>query len=96
MPDYLLLMHNDTAHPVAEWGPYIATLQAGNHLQGGSALGTGLCVRKTGAVPGTTAHLTGFMRITADSLAHAQTLLSGNPVLEAGGTVEIRHLPVTS
>jgi hypothetical protein len=47
-------------------------------------------------VPGIARHITGFMRITADSVEHAQTLLPGNPVFEAGGTVEIRALPVTS
>jgi hypothetical protein len=32
----------------------------------------------------------------ARDLAHARSLLPGNPVYEAGGTVEIRELPRTS
>jgi hypothetical protein len=94
MPDYLLLMHNDAPGPL-DWGPYIAALQAGGHFQGGSAIGPGLCARTSGAAPAITTHLSGFMRITADTLDHARALLAGNPAFEAGGTVEIRELPLS-
>jgi hypothetical protein len=50
-------------------------------------------VRKAGVAPDVTAHLAGFIRVNADNLAAAKSLLSGNPVYEAGGTVEIRELP---
>jgi len=40
-----------------------------------------------------TEHLTGYIRITADSMEQAKSLLIGNPQFEAGGTVEIRELP---
>ena len=43
-----------------------------------------------------TAHLGGFIRVEAESLADAEALLAGNPVFENGGTVEIRELPKTS
>jgi hypothetical protein len=33
--------------------------------------------------------------VNADSLDRAKSLLVGNPVFEAGGTVEIRELPRT-
>jgi hypothetical protein len=97
MPDYLFLMHDDTTQPVdiRAWNPYFATLSATGSFQGGSAIGGGVCARKTGAAPAITALLGGFIRISADSLDHAQTLLAGNPVFEAGGTVEIRELPQT-
>ena len=42
-----------------------------------------------------TTQLAGYIRVTADSLDQAKTLLAGNPVYEAGGTVEIRELPRT-
>jgi hypothetical protein len=42
-----------------------------------------------------TAHLTGYIRVTADSIDQARSLLTGNPHFEAGGTVEIRELPRT-
>jgi hypothetical protein len=46
-------------------------------------------------VPGITANLTGYIRLKADSIEHAKSLLTGNPHYEAGGTVEIRELPRT-
>jgi hypothetical protein len=45
-----------------------------------------------GAAPAITGHVVGFIRVGADSLDHARTLLVGNPAFEAGGTVEIREL----
>jgi hypothetical protein len=100
MPDYLFLMHDDAPDVESEgssddWGPYIARRQASGNFQGGSAIGAGVCARKSGAAPAITGHLVGFLRVGADSLNHARTLLTGNPVFDAGGTVEIRELPRT-
>jgi hypothetical protein len=39
--------------------------------------------------------LSGYIRISAGDLDEARGLLAGNPVFEAGGTVEIRELPRT-
>ncbi len=94
MPDYLFLIHDDAAQD-GDWGPYLQTLERAGKLQGGSAIGSGLCVRKAGRPPPITGHLAGFIRVEAGSLAEAQTLLTGNPVFENGGTVEIRELPKT-
>jgi hypothetical protein len=55
----------------------------------------GVCARKSGAPAPLAAHLAGFIRVNADSLDRAKSLLVGNPVFEAGGTVEIRELPRT-
>jgi hypothetical protein len=101
MPDYLFLMHDDAPEIAGEgsgdeWSHYIGGLQASGNFQGGSAIGGGVCARKAGAVPDITAHLAGFIRVGAESLDHARTLLAGNPVFEAGGTVEIRELPRTA
>ncbi len=97
MPDYLFLVHDDTTTSApGTWETYLAKLQASGSFQGGSALGTGICARMTGAVPAVTRHLTGFIRITAQSLEDARTLLAGNPAYESGGTVEIRELPAPS
>ena len=94
MPDYLFLMHDDATEDEV-WAPYLQMLQRAGKLQGGSAIGSGLCVRKAGRPPPITGHLAGFIRVEAGSLAEAQTLLTGNPVFENGGTVEIRELPKT-
>ena len=96
MPDYLLMMHGDAADAAAgDWRAYIASLQQAGRFQGGSAIGPGLCVRKSGAAPGISHRITGYIRIAAHSLDDARKLLHGNPVFEAGGTVEIRELPET-
>jgi hypothetical protein len=96
MPDFIFLMHDDAPdRGVGGWDSYIARLLASGNFQGGSAIGLGVCARKTGEAPAVTSRLTGFIRVTADSLGHARTLVVGNPVFESGGTVEIRELPRT-
>jgi hypothetical protein len=95
MPDYLFLMHNDAVQPVdqALWEPYLASLRRAGALRGGSEIGGGVCVRKVGSEACLTGHIRGFIRVGAASLDAAQALVQGNPVFEAGGTVEIRDLP---
>ena len=96
MPDYILLMHDDAGGDESGWEPYLSNLKSRGVFEGGSAIGGGVCVRKRGAVPPPTGHLAGYIRVTADSLDHAKTMLAGNPHFESGGTVEIRELPRTS
>ncbi len=100
MTEYLFLMHGGTAKTEgagghADWGPYIDSLKTAGALQGGSAMGGGVCVRKDGGAPEITRHLTGYIKVEAETLDAARALLDGNPVYEAGGVVEIRELPVT-
>jgi len=97
MNDYILLMHND-APPAsgdrsAAWAAYFAKLREAGAFQGGSSIGEGVCMAKLKAPPGITQHLSGYIRIRATDLAQARDLVIGNPVFEAGGTVEIRELP---
>jgi len=97
MAEFIFLMHDDaTADDDADWEPYLRKLQQDGAFEGGSAIGDGVCARKAGAPAGLTRHLAGYIRVTADSLDEAKSLLAGNPVFEAGGTVEIRELPRTS
>jgi hypothetical protein len=98
MPDYLLLMHNDPARaaPDSAWATYIERLASSGAFRGGSAIGGGLCKRKSGASPPVTEQIGGYIRLEAASLAEAETLIEGNPVYENGGTVELRELPKTS
>ena len=97
MADYMLLMHDDEADTgiSQDWGAYLEKLRSAGVLRGGSAIGPGICVRRRGVAPGITAHLTGFIRVDARDIDHLRELLTGNPMLEAGGTVEIRELPRT-
>lgn len=94
MRDFIFLMHGDANEDVAQdWDSYLNKLKAEGRFEGGSGIGEGACYRKSGATPPVTDHLTGYIRVSAQSLADAATLLDGNPVYEAGGTVEIRELP---
>jgi hypothetical protein len=77
------------------WGPYLHRLQQGGFFEGGSALGDGICARKSGAAGPITGHIAGFIRVNAEGIDQARSLLVGNPVFEAGGTEEIRELPRT-
>ncbi len=95
MGDYIFLMHNDAVADDEQWEPYIRGLQQRGCFQGGSAIGDGTCLRRSGAPASLSAHLAGFIRVSAEDLEQAKSLLSGNPVFEAGGTVEIRELPRT-
>lgn len=96
MAEYMLLFHNDLATDgEGSWEPYLQRLRDSGLFEGGSEFGDGVCTRKDGVAPPITAHLAGYIRVSADSLDHAKSLLAGNPHFEAGGTVEIRELPRT-
>ena len=95
MADYILLMHGDSKDQISteEWAPYIENLSSKNLFRGGSEIGTGACMKRGSPVPGITDHLVGYIRIEVRDLDDARTLMAGNPVYEAGGTLEIRELP---
>ena len=93
MAEYLLLMHDDATVEATAWEGYIRELVLSGVFRGGSAIGDGVCARKDKGERPMTPHLSGFMRIEAESLEQARAVLAGNPVYEAGGTVEIRELP---
>lgn len=97
MNDYIFLMHDDTPDGrdggADDWSAYFARLRAANAFQGGSAIGDGICMSKAATSPAVTRHLSGYIRVQAVSLSAARELVAGNPVYEAGGTVEIRELP---
>jgi len=90
MHDYILLMHDDSQGSANEpsddrWASYLQKLRAAGCLQGGSSIGSGVCVNKGGVPVKVSEHLVGFIRVQAHDLNHARQLLDGNPVFEAGG-----------
>ena len=95
MANYILFMHDDARDGENDWGPYLTKLKTNGSFEGGSAIGDGVCVRKSREVPPLTTHFTGYIRVNAHDLSHAKSMLAGNPHFEAGGTVEIRELPRT-
>ena len=100
MKDYILLMYNDVPEgkrrPDHEWAAYFAKLRQVEAFQGGSSIGDGVSVTKAGSSGEITRHISGYIRIRAVDLDAARELVVGNPVYEAGGTVEIRELPKDS
>lgn len=97
MAEFIFLMHANpgASESAQDWDSYLAKLGEAGALRGGSAIGPGVCVRRAGPLPAITTHINGFIRIEARDLDHARELVAGNPVYEAGGTVEIRTLPRT-
>ena len=93
MADYILLMHDDSIADENAWEPYLRGLREAGIFDGGSAIGDGACMRKDGETVPVTKHLAGYIKVSADSIDQVKRLLTGNPVFEAGGTVEIRELP---
>jgi hypothetical protein len=99
MNTYIFLMHNDASNEnsasESDWGSYIGTLRESGSFLGGSEIGAGVCVSKAGLRTEVTSHLSGYIKVQAADLEAAKRLVSGNPVFEAGGTIEIRELPLT-
>ncbi|QNQ10096.1 YciI family protein [Sphingomonas alpina] len=95
MPDFILLMHNDTAREPSAgmWDSYFTSLRQRGGFSGGSSIGSGETVRKDGPAGTVADHLVGYIRIEANDLADAKSRVAGNPVYECGGTVEVRSLP---
>jgi len=91
-------MHHDSTNPLiandsALWDQYFMALQQSGYFDGGSEIGDGCTFRKTGEPGASCRQLSGYLRVRAASLEAAKSFLSGNPIYEAGGTIEIRELP---
>lgn len=98
MKDYILLMHSDApdterAENAELWERYLGLLHASGSFDGGSAVGAGARFRKGRDACAVDSGISGYLRVRARDLEDASSFLSGNPVFEAGGTVEVRELP---
>ena len=95
MKDYLLLMHSDAPRfgTPEEWDAYFEKLQSAGRFESGSEIGTGECLKKSGSAGPLHKALVGYITILAKDIEDAKTFVPGNPVYEAGGTVEVRELP---
>ena len=72
----------------AAWGQWFATL-GDAVVEGGAPFGPSTAVRADGSTGSTTAGLSGYSVIQADSLELAAKLAGGCPVLDNGGAVEV-------
>jgi hypothetical protein len=98
MKDFILLMHADSddnavADDGRRWSEYLSKLRESRCFDGGSSVGQGIMFKRNRPDKPSEPNFTGFMRVRAESLSDAKRFLEGNPVFEAGGTVEIRELP---
>jgi hypothetical protein len=98
MKDFILFMYDDATDPVAanegaRWETYFSSLHASGQFDGGSSIGLGTRFRKNCPDQESGMGMSGFIRLRAEDLAHAKVFLAGNPIYQAGGTVEIRELP---
>ncbi len=85
MADFVMVMMGSASK--GDWDTYIEKLIASGGFRGGSSLGNGVAVVK--GAEDSECTITGFMRLSADSLDEARELLEGNPLYEAGGRVEL-------
>ncbi|MBB3860376.1 hypothetical protein GGQ88_001642 [Novosphingobium hassiacum] len=95
MADFILLMRGDATQPedAGLWDAYFTRLHASGAFDGGSSIGDGKRFRKGAAASTELTPLAGYIRLHVADLAEAETFLTGNPVYESGGSVEIRELP---
>jgi hypothetical protein len=95
--DFILLMRTEGAppapRPVDAWPSYFATLRDAKAFEGGSTVGDGVLMSKAPTSNTGMSPISGYIRVRAESLEAACALVTGNPVYEAGGTVEVRELP---
>ena len=75
------------AESTGEWDSYIDKLVKQGKLRGGSSLAHGLAFSK--GMADQTSAISGYIRISAADMTEARSLLEGNPLFEAGGTVAI-------
>lgn len=97
MREYILLMHDDSredSNGEADdgWVRYLEGLSKSGRFLGGSAIGGGEGFALSGVSKAMTSHISGYLVVQAESIEEARRFLAGNPVYEAGGTVEIREL----
>ena len=93
MADYILFMHDDVvSEDQSSWDAYLHVLKQNGAFEGGSEIGSGICIRKGAAAADITKHVVGYIRVTAATIEEIKSFLIGNPHFEAGGTIEIREL----
>lgn len=95
LPWRLIPAVGEAADDPKQWEQYLANLRGTGQFDGGSSTGRGERFKRNQSSQPTGNDLGGYIRVRAVSLESAKQFLAGNPVYEAGGTVEIRELPHT-
>ena len=89
MVKYLLVSHSRVPGTKEQWGKYFQTLNHGNHLVGGSALGKGIGFKRGLIKNPKDKSIDGYMVITANNKAIIKKLAKLCPAHLNGGTVDI-------
>jgi len=90
-------MHDNVTNVAASkdgdnWDKQLSALRASGQFDGGSSIGRGESIRIGQHPKAAQTHITGLVGVRAKDPEDARRFLEGNPVFEAGGTVEIREL----
>lgn len=85
MADFVMIMMGTASD--GDWDAYVEKLLGSGRFRGGSSLGNGVALTK-GENDGE-CRITGYIRLTSDSIDDAKILVAGNPLYEAGGRVEL-------
>lgn len=85
MLNYVMLMMGSASK--GDWEAYIEKLISSSEFRGGSSLGKGVAMSK--GQRDSECSVTGYVRFAVDNLDKAKELVSGNPLYEAGGRVEL-------
>ena len=85
MPQYIMVMMGSASN--GDWNDYVDSLVNSGCFRGGSSLGNGVSVSKN--EKDGECQVTGFMRFSAESIDEVRKLVSGNPLYEAGGRIEL-------
>ena len=85
MPEYVMLMKVSAAS--GDWDDYIEKLVSSVKFRGGSSLGNGVSVAE-GKVD-CRCEVTGYMRFSAECSEEVKEFITGNPLYEAGGSIEL-------
>jgi hypothetical protein len=95
MKDFILFMHGDAARAGTqeEWTAYFERLRASGQFQGGSAIGGGECLRKSGQPGPLHQVLGGYIRVLARDLEDAKAFVVGNPVSKQAAPLKCASCP---
>lgn len=95
--EYIVLIRNNATSPASsnEWDGFFDRAKSSGMFKGGSALGSAFVMGKE-VDEQASSMLGGFMRFDSESTTELKALLETHPVVQAGGSIEVVEMPVTS
>ncbi|MDQ8196487.1 hypothetical protein QEH59_18805, partial [Coraliomargarita sp. SDUM461004] len=95
--EYLLLIHKNSETPPSEseWNEFFEEANGTGMFQGGSQLGSTRVFGRE-EIPNSTNQIGGFMRFETSKVKELESLLTKNPVVKNGGSIELIEMPKTT